>query len=78
MSISSITEKDFLDKMNEIHPDLNFNEFKFVRISVYGIVECKKHGKFRKMPNQLMKGAGCKKCWRLSKILTQKNNFRKS
>lgn len=58
---------EFIEKVNKIHGDNNFDFSKFNYINSYtkGIVICPKHGEFYATPNSLLSGRGCPECGKI-------------
>lgn len=52
----------FLDKVNKVFPDYNYDKVEYTLSSNKIKVECKKHGIFEITPNNLISGHGCPKC----------------
>jgi len=59
----SKSQEKFIEQLNTIYDDsLNFSESKYINNNTCVTVECKKHGKFKMRPQDLIYGRGCTEC----------------
>ena len=54
--------EQFLEEVQEIHPEYDFSKFVYETTSTKGIVICPDHGEFPATPNSLLRGHGCPDC----------------
>ena len=59
-----ITHEEFMKRMEERAPELDFSKFYYLGNAVKSTVVCPTHGEFEIAPNSLMNGVRCAKCYR--------------
>ena len=68
-------QEQFLEKVQQIHPNLDFSKFKYIDSKTKSTVIChevdefgEEHGEFLISPNHLLAHRGCAKCAKINKI----------
>lgn len=63
MCKKKLTQKQFIQKANQVHKDkYDYSEVKYVNSKTEIIIICPIHGNFSQTPNVHLQGSGCKKC----------------
>ena len=58
-----LSTEEFIERVKELHPELDFTYVRYTKSADKVTVICKKHGEFRRRANDLLKSnAGCPKC----------------
>jgi len=74
------TPIQFIKKVQQIHPNLDFSKTVYLRSSTKVIYTCPIHGDSNVMPHSLLSGSGCRRCSGVGVVLTKKewlNRFKK-
>lgn len=59
---NKLTQEDFLNRVLNLHPNLDFSQSKYESSGTHVIVICANHGHIHMLPSALFKGRGCPKC----------------
>lgn len=58
-----LTNTKFIEKAKAVHGDrYDYSLVEYKKNSINVIIICKEHGEFRQLPNNHIKGSGCRKC----------------
>lgn len=70
-SFRKITQGEFIDRVQKIHPEIDFTKSVYINAKTKITATCKDHGDFKKDLRGLYKGQGCPTCGREQSRLCQ-------